>query len=70
MDEFKIISEIKNTELITEGRGIRELDRLKKNYGGRNWKKMKGEATVELNDGNVYLAEIHWNECHGVGKKE
>jgi len=31
---------------------------------------MKGQATVELSDGTILLAEIHWYEAHGIGKKE
>lgn len=30
----------------------------------------KGFATVRLADGLVTKAEIHWYECHGIGKKE
>jgi hypothetical protein len=29
---------------------------------------MKGVAVVELPDGVKALAEIHWNEAHGVGR--
>lgn len=31
---------------------------------------MKGEATVRLSDGTICVAEIHWYEAHGIGKKE
>jgi hypothetical protein len=30
---------------------------------------MKGIAKVRLSDGSVKLAEIHWFEAHGIGKK-
>jgi hypothetical protein len=39
-------------------------------YGGGKWRKMKGIATVELSDGTICEAELHWYEAHGVGKKE
>lgn len=67
---FKILSEIKNIEIIAIGTGIRELRRLKKIYGDGRWRKMKGEARIELNDGSIRLTELHWYEAHGIGKKE
>lgn len=30
---------------------------------------MKGEALIEWPDGRVELAEIHWFEAHGIGRK-
>ena len=30
---------------------------------------MKGTAKVRLSDNSVKLAEIHWFEVHGFGKK-
>jgi hypothetical protein len=65
---WKIIGQIRNIETIAEGRGIRELSRLLKRYGGKNWRKCKGVARVLLNTGEVYDAELHWYEAHGVGK--
>jgi hypothetical protein len=46
------------------------LERLKREHGGRDWRKLKGVAKVELIDGSIRLAELHWYECHGVGKRE
>jgi len=37
--------------------------------GGRNWRKLKGNASVRLADGSIRRAEIHWYEAHGVGRK-
>lgn len=31
---------------------------------------MKGVAPIRLRDGRVRLAELHWYEAHGIGKKE
>jgi hypothetical protein len=67
---FKIIGHIDDIEIIATGRGIRELSRLKKVYGGHRWRKMKGIALVRLSDGNVTKAEIHWYEADGIGKIE
>jgi hypothetical protein len=67
---FKIIGRISDSETIASGRGIRELRRLRKVYGGQRWKKLKGTATVELVDGTICYAEVHWYEAHGVGARE
>ena len=32
--------------------------------------KMKGIAIVELADGTICEAEIHWYEAHGIGRKD
>ena len=39
-------------------------------YGARRWRKCKGIASIELPDGVVRLAELHWYEATGVGRKE
>jgi len=71
MANWRIIGEILDTETIASGRGIRELRRLKKAYGGRNWRKKKGTANVAFGaTGKVIAAEIHWYEAHGVGRVE
>lgn len=31
---------------------------------------MKGIARIRLSSGSIRLAEIHWYEAHGIGKKE
>jgi hypothetical protein len=67
---FDIIDEISDIETIAKGSGIRELNRLRKLYGLGNWKKMKGTAHIRLSSGKVKLAELHWYEAHGIGKKE
>ena len=64
---MKLVSPIVRMETIAQGRGIREYARLVERFGGRNWKKRKGIATVGV-DGNSGRAEIHWHECHGIGK--
>jgi hypothetical protein len=32
--------------------------------------KLKGIAGIEFSDGTMCQAEIHWDEAHGIGKKE
>ena len=67
---FDIIDEITEIETIAKGSGIRELNRLRKVYGLGNWKKMKGIARIRLLSGKIKLAELHWYEADGIGKRE
>ena len=67
---FKILGRILDIETIASGKGIRESRRLRKLYGGRRWRKLKGTAMVKLADGTMCRAEVHWYEAHGVGTKE
>jgi hypothetical protein len=66
---FEILSEITDLEVIAKGRAIHDLARLQKKYGLGNWRKLKGTATVRLENGVIRRAEIHWYEAHGIGKK-
>ena len=70
MASFEIISDITDIEVIAIGRSIRDLERLREQYGDGRWRKMKGIATIQLSNGRVRRAEIHWYEAHGVGRKE
>ncbi|MDY0186258.1 MAG: hypothetical protein RBR43_10335 [Desulfuromonadaceae bacterium] len=67
---FKIIGDIQQVETFATGSGIRELQRLNKQYGKGRWRKRKGIACIQLGSGQQYLAEIHWYEASGIGKKE
>jgi hypothetical protein len=67
---FRILGAIAAIETIAVGSGIREIGRLRKRYGRGRWRKRKGVARVELQDGTVRLAEIHWYEASGVGRRE
>jgi hypothetical protein len=68
--QFKQIWEITGAETIAFKYSIRELDRLRKLYGGRRWMKKKGFAKVLLFDDTIHEAEGHWYEAHGIGKRE
>ena len=67
--EFELISEIRTVETIATGRAIHLLERLNREYGRGNWRKLKGFATIRLPDGTIAEAEIHWFEAHGIGKR-
>jgi hypothetical protein len=66
---FEIVSEINQVEIIAEGNSIRILAILRERYGDGRWRKLKGVASIALLDGTIHLAEIHWFEAHGIGKK-
>jgi len=66
----RIVSQITVIENIAVSSGVRNLARLRRTYGGRRWRKVKGTALVELMNGEIRSAELHWYEAHGVGKKE
>jgi hypothetical protein len=67
---FEIIGTISDIVTIAVTRSIRILPLLQKRYGKGRWRKLKGVANVRLNDGTIRLAEIHWFEAHGIGKKK
>lgn len=67
---FEIIGQITDIQIIAVGRKIRELARLRKLYGKGRWRKLKGVAQVRLRSGRIRLAELHWYEAHGIGRKE
>lgn len=67
---FEIVSEIAKIKTIAEGKSVRVRQLLAKKYGRGRWKKKKGVATVKLRDGSFRLAEVHWYEAHGIGKRD
>lgn len=68
--KFEIAGDISQIETIAEGNSIRVLSSLNKRYGKGRWRKKKGIATVKLQDGSFRLAEIHWYEAHGIGRRD
>ena len=67
---FEIVGEITNIETIAVGNKIREIAKLREDYGRGRWRKLKGQAAVKLLNGRIRLAEIHWYEAHGIGKRK
>jgi hypothetical protein len=68
--DFKIIGRITDIETIATGTTIREIRRLRRVYGLGRWRKRKGVGRVQLQDGTVRTAELHWYEAHGLGTYE
>jgi hypothetical protein len=56
------------SRVIAKGQGIRDIERLVSQYGGKakNWIK-KSSPVMVISGGR---AEIHWYEHHGVGRVE
>ena len=67
---FEIMGAIVDEQTIAQGRGIRELPRLRRLYGAGRWRKRKGIARMRFIDGTERTAELHWYEAHGIGRKE
>jgi hypothetical protein len=68
--DFEILGEVTEVETIARGSGIRELARVRRMYGAGNWRKLKGIARIQLANGDIRLAELHWYEAHGIEKRE
>jgi hypothetical protein len=68
MEYFEIVGPITDVETIAIGRSIRQLARLREEYGHGRWRKLKGIATVRTVKGETRRAEIHWYEAHGIGR--
>ena len=67
---FEVVGEIEDIQVIAIGGRIREVMRLHRQYGTGRWRKLKGLATVRLQNGTLRRAEVHWYEAHGKGRKK
>jgi hypothetical protein len=68
--DSELLADITEIETIAVGSSIREVHRLRRRYGAARWPKLKGWARVRLPDGTACMAEVHWYEAHGIGRKE
>ncbi|MBM3758014.1 MAG: hypothetical protein FJW38_29040 [Acidobacteria bacterium] len=67
---FEFVELVTHPETIAVRHSIRDLARFRRLYGQGRWRKLKAVANVELADGRIRLAEVHWYEAHGIGKRE
>jgi len=67
---FEIVGDITEIENMAVGNAIRDIARLRRQYGAGRWRKLKGIATVRLADGRMARAEVHWYEAHGIGRRK
>jgi hypothetical protein len=66
---FEIIGNINSIQTIAVGKSIRNIARLRKQYGAGRWRKLKGIATVRLFDGTIRKAEVHWYEHTALAER-
>jgi len=69
-DNFEIVGTIQNVEIVAIKHSIRDLRLLERMYGKGRWRKLKGIAKVQLENGRIRSAELHWYEAHGIGKRQ
>ena len=67
---FEIVGRIRKVEPIAVGGRIRDIMRLRKQFGPGRWRKLKGIATIRLPNGDLREAELHWYDAHGVGRRK
>ena len=65
---FEVIGQVEDAEVIAVAGRIREVMRLRRQFGPARWRKLKGIATVRLENGLLRRAEVHWYEAHGRGR--
>ena len=68
--DFSILDTLRDVQTIAVGTAIREIKRLRRVYGQGRWRKRKGVSRVQLKDGTIRVAELHWYEAHGIGSYE
>ena len=67
---FEVIGKMEAVETIAVGGNIRDIVRLRRQFGAARWRKLKGIANIRLQSGRICKAEIHWYEAHGIGTKK
>lgn len=66
---YERISNPTDIQVIAKGTGVDIRHFLNRQFGRGNWRKLKGHALVKYENGEIWLAEIHWYEAHGSGKR-
>ena len=69
-NNFQVIGKIESVEIIAVRHSIRDLNFLQRMYGKGRWRKLKGVASVLLGSGRIRIAEMHWYEAHGIGRRQ
>ena len=68
-ESFEIVGSIRRIQEIARGEGIRDLVFIEERFGAGNWRKLKGLATVRIEDGTMHQVEVHWYEADGIGMR-
>lgn len=66
----EVIGAVIKIETIASGPSVHQRNRLNRQFGKGNWRKLKGVGLVRFPNGIIDWAEIHWFEAHGIGRKE
>ena len=66
---FDIVGGVRDVKPIARGASVRIRAQLAARFGRGQWRKLKGTAMVRLRDGSGWLAEVHWYEAHGIGRR-
>jgi hypothetical protein len=66
---YRKLSPITAIEIIARGKGVDIRHNLNRDYGRGNWRKLKGVAIIEYEDGTVWRSELHWYQAHGIGRR-
>jgi hypothetical protein len=78
VNSIKAKTYIFRVAMIAEGEGIREAERLAREYllpngkstSKKEWLKMRGRATIIDAEGSEAEGEVHWYECKDIGRVE
>ena len=69
MDEIiRLLGPLRDVQAIAAGPVVQIAPHLRQTYGGARWRKMKRIVRIEVSDGWIGDAEVHWFEAHGVGR--
>ena len=67
---FEVVGQIEDVEVIAVGGRIRDIMRIRRQFGEGRWRKLKGFAYVRVGNGKTRRAEVHWYEAHGIGRRK
>ena len=67
---FEVVGQIEDVEVIAVGGHIRDIMRIRRQFGEGRWRKVKGIAHVRIANGETRKAEVHWYEAHGIGRRK
>lgn len=67
--KYRKLTTISEIAIIARGKGVDIRHHLNRTYGQGNWRKLKGVAIIEYEDGSIWRSELHWYEAHGIGRR-
>jgi hypothetical protein len=66
---YKKLTAISQIETFARGVGVDVRHDLNTAYGRGNWRKRKGIATIEYENGTIWRADLHWYEASNIGRR-